>query len=156
MDLGSLLVMLALAVLVAAFIARPLFEGSSPPPAATDPELSAKRAELDRILGLIQDLEMDFAMAKVLPDDYRTMRPELVHRGADLMRELDRAEGNGHGPAEGVEELEAEIEAEIARLRGGAGVGPAGFCGSCGHAVLSGDKFCVRCGAPLAIEEAGA
>jgi hypothetical protein len=155
MDLGSLFVILAMAVLAAAFIARPLFEGGALPPAASGTGLSAKRAELDRVLGLIQDLEMDFAMAKVPPEDYKTMRPELVRRGADLMRELDRGEENGHGPVEGAQDLETEIEAEVARLRGGSSTAPAGFCGRCGHAVLSGDRFCVRCGAPLANEEAG-
>jgi hypothetical protein len=156
MDLGSLLVILALAVLAAAFIARPLFEGGVPAPAETETALSAKKAELDRVLGLIQDLEMDFAMAKVLPADYEAARPELVRRGADLLRELDRAEGNGHRRMAGGEDLDSEIEAEVARLRGGAGAAPAGFCGRCGQAALSGDRFCVRCGAPLAIKEAGA
>jgi hypothetical protein len=156
MDLGSLLVILALAVLVAAFVARPFFEAGVAPPAEIETALSSKRAELDRVLGLLKDLEMDFAMAKVLPEDYKATRPQLVRRGADLMREIDQAVGNGHRPTAEAEDLDSEIEAEVARLRGGAGAAPAGFCGRCGHAVLSGDKFCVRCGAPLAIEEAGA
>jgi hypothetical protein len=157
MDLGSLFAILALAVLVTAFIARPFFERATTAPDAPEMELSVQQAELERVLGLIQDLDMDYAMAKVLAEDYKAARPELVRRGAELMREIDRVGGtNGHRRNAGDVDLDSEIEAEVARLRGGAGAAPAGFCGRCGQAALAGDKFCVRCGAPLAVEGAGA
>ena len=153
MDIGSLLVMIALGVLAAVFIGRPLFEGTAPAAGEHELTLSAKKAELEHVLGLIQDLDMDHAMAKVLPEDYRAARPELVQRGAALMREIDGLEGkNGRRPIQEQPGLEAAIEAEVARLRGGAGAAPGGFCGRCGQQSLAGDRFCIHCGAPLTAE----
>lgn len=153
MDVGSLLVMIALGVLAAVFIARPLIEGRAPAAGENEVTLSAKKAELEHVLGLIQDLDMDHAMAKVLPEDYKAARPELIQRGAALMREIDGLEGKtGRQPIREQAGLDAAIEAEVARLRGGAGAAPGGFCGTCGQPALAGDRFCIRCGAPLTAE----
>jgi hypothetical protein len=159
MDVGSLLVMIALGVLAAVFIARPLFDGASETMADGEREivLSAKKAELEHVLDLIQDLDMDHAMAKILPEDYKAARPQLVQRGANLMREIDGLEGgDGRRPIREQPDLDAEIEAEVAQLRGGVGAAPGGFCGRCGQPALAGDRFCIRCGAPLTVEGAGA
>ncbi len=156
MDLGSILIMIALAVLTAAFIVRPLVEGAAPDFGERGVALSAKKAELEHVLGLIQDLDMDHAMAKILPEDYKASRPELVRRGAALMRQIDGLQGeNGRRPLLEQSDVDAEIEAEVARLRGGAGAAPGGFCGRCGQPALAGDRFCIRCGAPLTMEGVG-
>jgi len=158
MDVGSILIMVAIAVLAVVFIARPLSDSGLTTSGMDDTGLSSRKAELEHVLSLIQDLDMDYAMEKVLPDDYKTARPELVSRGAALMREIDGWQGtNGHRPsALPSAGLDAEIEAQVARLRGGAGAAPAGFCARCGQASLAGDRFCIRCGAPLTVEGAGA
>jgi hypothetical protein len=157
MEVGSILVVLALAILAAAFILRPLIDREAEEAGTGETALSSKRAELEHVLSLIQDLDMDYAMEKIPADDYKGSRPELLSRGADLMREIESLERtNGRQPAPERSDLDAEIEAEVARLRGGPGAAPAGFCGRCGQPALAGDRFCIRCGAPLTVEGAGA
>lgn len=156
MEVGSVLIIAALVVLAAAFIARPLMDLGAGDSGRDETAISSRKAELEHVLSLIQDLDMDYAMEKVQADDYKSLRPELLGRGAALMREIDSLQGtNGAKPGEPERpELDAEIEARVARLRGGAGSAPAGFCGECGQASLGGDRFCIRCGAPLTAEGA--
>ena len=56
MEIGGLLISLALLVLVVAYVARPLVERQAQPVSESDRELSALQAERDRILLLLQDL----------------------------------------------------------------------------------------------------
>jgi hypothetical protein len=154
MEVGSVLIIAALVVVAAAFIARPLVDFDARDSGRDETAISSRQAELEHVLSLIQDLDMDYAMEKVQTEDYKAVRPELLSRGAVLMREIDSLQGtNGAKPGEpGRRDLDAEIEAQVARLRGGAGATPAGFCGQCGQASLAGDRFCIRCGAPLTAE----
>jgi hypothetical protein len=156
MEVGSVLIIAALVVVAAAFIARPLVDFGAGDSGRDETAISSRKAELEHVLSLIQDLDMDYAMEKVQADDYAALRPELLGRGAALMREIDSLQGtNGAKPDEPSRpDLDAEIEARVARLRGGAGAAPAGFCGQCGQASLAGDRFCIRCGAPLTAEGA--
>jgi hypothetical protein len=153
MDIGSLLIGLALAIAVAAYIIRPLVEGSGEKITEVDRRLSELQAERDRVLTRIQELDMDFAMGKILEDNYRTQRDELMLYGAQVLKELDLSAGLESTPAEPVR-LEDEIESAVARIRGsGAGISSA-FCPSCGEAVQEGDQFCTHCGSPLKKEQA--
>ncbi len=45
-------------------------------------------------------------------------------------------------------DLEGRLEAEVARVR--ENLKPtSGYCGHCGNALASGDRFCSRCGTPV-------
>jgi hypothetical protein len=146
MELAPLLVVLGLVVVTAAYIARPLVEGSGHEPDARERRLSALRAEQDQILALIHELDMDYAMAKIDPADYQAQRSARVSHGAALLREIDELQATG--PAAGVaasSPVDADLEERIARLRKQAG----GFCGHCGNPLVVEDRFCSRCGQPV-------
>jgi hypothetical protein len=147
MEIGGLLISLAILVLVVAFVARPLVERQAQPVSDSDRELSALQAERDRIMRLLQDLEMDHAMGKITPEDYQAQRAPLVTRGAEVLRQIDQ-----HlpvGPAAAT--ADDALEQEIARRRASAAAA-AGYCASCGNALQSGDRFCIRCGTAVAAE----
>lgn len=147
MEIGGLLIGLAILVLVGAYVARPLVERQAQPVSESDRELSALQAERDRILQLLQDLEMDQAMGKVALADYQAQRAPLVARGAEVLRQIDQ-----HLPPRPAAATAGDaLEREIASRRATA-VGPAGYCASCGNPLQKGDRFCIRCGTALSAE----
>ncbi len=147
MELAALLVILGLAIVVAAYIVRPLREGSAREPDARERRLSSLRAEQDQTLSLLHELEMDYAMGKITPEDYQTARAARISRGAALLREID--ELSQQAPVAAVPQVSAtsslDVEVRVAQLRGRA----AGFCGNCGSPLVLGDRFCSRCGHPV-------
>jgi hypothetical protein len=151
MDAGSILVVLALTLLAGLFVARPIVEGRGLAVSALDRRLSALKAELEQVMALIQEMDMDQAMDKIQPEDYAGGRAVLVGRGAALMRqidELDPSPAATRAPAAAA--TDAEIEAEVARLRSRTEAAPGVFCAQCGRRAKAGDRFCVQCGSPLA------
>ena len=173
MDIGSILLILALLVLAAAFIARPLFERSSTGVSQAEQELSHWLAERDRMLNALQELDFDNAMGKIPAEDYPAQRALLLQQGADILRQLDALQPAG--PL--TEKAEDRVEAIIAQRRaammgvtagGGNGSGPvrtddklealiaerrrarpekaAGFCPKCGGPLQTSDRFCPKCG----------
>src|SRR3990172_5279669 len=96
MELAPLLVVLGLAAVTVAYIARPLVEGRSREPDVRERRLSALRAEQDQLLDLLHELEMDYAMGKIEPDDFQAQRAARVHQGAALLRELDELRSPPH------------------------------------------------------------
>ncbi|UCF59935.1 MAG: zinc ribbon domain-containing protein [Anaerolineaceae bacterium] len=148
MDLGSLLVILALSLMAAAFIAQPLMGRRGLGVMKEERHLSELLAERDRVLTTLQDLDMDFAMGKVLQEDYQTQRGMLVRYGAEILREMDELRGTV-GEVIPETDLEVEIESAVARLRRGEDHASGETCSSCGREVIAGDRFCVHCGASL-------
>ncbi len=121
MELGSIFLFLALLVLVALFVSRPLFGGDraekAPKPASDDyaqPDRlrSTLLAERDRILGALQELDFDFTLGKIPEDDYPSQRKILLRQGADVLRQLDAMTSDAR-----VEDAEARLEAAIAARR---------------------------------------
>lgn len=157
MDLGSILFGLALLILLAAFVGRPLLNSADVSfVGAPDRKLSRLLAERDRILNTLQELDMDYAVNKLDERDYRIQRSALVQRGAQVLREIDQLSELPPTiePAQ-VNDLEAQIESEILRLRHDSerASDPAGYCPACGSAAQAGDKFCTHCGETLAPQE---
>jgi hypothetical protein len=146
MNLAPLLVVLGLAALAVAYVARPLVEARSREPDARERRLSAVQAEQDQILALLNELDMDYAMGKIEPADYQAERAARVTQGADRLREIDalRAAAPVPGPASAVP-TDDDLEARLAELRTRAG----GFCGRCGNPLTLEDRFCSRCGQPV-------
>jgi hypothetical protein len=148
MDLGSLLIILALGILTAIFIAQPLMESRGLGVTKEERHLSELQAERDRVLTTLQELDMDHAMGKVLQEDYQAQRGVLVSRGAEVLRAIDELRGTA-GEVIPETDLEVEIETAVARLRRGEDHASDGYCSSCGKEVIAGDRFCVHCGASL-------
>jgi hypothetical protein len=137
MEAGSILFALAMLILVGVYLAGPLSNPAQRRTGKANGTLSALIAERERLLDAIQELEIDHSMGKVLGDGYHRQRGLLASQGAQVLRRIDEL----HGPTD----LEAELEAAIAELRGKG----AGFCPQCGKAVHITDRFCGSCGTEL-------
>jgi hypothetical protein len=149
MDLGSILLILALIFAVAAFVARPLFERATKSAENTAPtSLDGLAAQRESILIELRDLDFEHSTGKMSDDEYTVQRYRLVTKGAEILQALDNAQGAV--PAA----VEDEIEQMIAARRKGQGKTPAAVavaaCPKCGQSVLPQDKFCAHCGAKLA------
>ncbi len=146
MDIGSILIGLALALVVAAYIGRPILQKSGQMVSGEDRRLSELQAQRDRVLNRVQELDMDFAMGKLLEQDYRSERDALMMQGAEILKAIDAIVGVLPDPETGQVD---EIEVEIARIRGKQKPSVGGFCPHCGAEVQEGDAFCTRCGTSL-------
>ena len=93
MDIGSILAILALAIFVFAFIVRPLFEVEGIKDTYYGRELSSLLAERERILTILQELDVDYAMGKIVERDYGEQRSNLVTRGATVLKNIDIQHG---------------------------------------------------------------
>lgn len=119
MDLGSILLILALLILVVLFISRPLVERKEVKITSEDVmeehEYSTLLAERDRTLDSLEELDFDYTVGKIPEADYPAKRKALINRGAYILQELDRYE------AEAPEEhAEARLETAIAARRAAA------------------------------------
>jgi hypothetical protein len=148
MSLESILLGLALLVIVALFLARPLLK-----PAPRTSSISDRRRELERdkeaYLDEIRSLDFDHETGKVPTEVYEQQRAHLVQEAAVVYKALDEL------PAAGGD-VYAQVEAAIAARRqqvAHAGNGQVGFCTNCGQPHDAGDKFCAHCGQPLRIAE---
>lgn len=174
MDIGSILLGLALLLVVVFIVAQPLLDRAGAAERAPGP-LDALLAEHERVLLALRDLDFDHAMGKTLADDYVAQREQLLAQGRAVLQQLDSL---APGQASGVD-LDDQIEQAIARrrrrgvsavTRGAAeadsavGSGqrrtaapPTGrFCSQCGRPARPEDKFCGACGAALpALAESG-
>jgi hypothetical protein len=163
MDLSSMLVIVALAIVVAGYIARPLLEKRGFSVTENNQYASELQAKRDQILMILQELDMDHAMGKIPTEEYQSRRPLLVARGAAILRELDRLNGveiTEQDHPEKIEvavtqELDAQIEEEILRKRKATIEEVGGYCPQCGNELHSGDKFCTSCGYKVTMLETG-
>lgn len=108
MDIASLLLGLALLLVVAAIVARPLVERGAArdrQPGAADQLLF----ERERVLTQLRDLDFDHATGKLVEEDYTLQRAQLMAQGAAILKQLD---------ALGLGGSEDEIEQAIALRRG--------------------------------------
>jgi hypothetical protein len=97
MALGSILLILALLILVALFVARPLAQEESLG-AGLDPERSHWIAERERALEALQELDFDHQLGKVPPEVYTEHRQTLMRQGAEALRQLEALDEKGAAP----------------------------------------------------------
>jgi hypothetical protein len=154
LNLGTILLDLALLGLVAYIVLRPLLNPAHGQDAQADPA-DDLLAERERLLGALRELEMDQATGKVTADDYAVLRPQLVAQGAAVLRQMDElAARPPRRKAQTARPVDDEIEAAIrqARLRRRSPLEASGraTCPQCGRAARPEDRFCAGCGAALA------
>lgn len=117
MDAGSLLLGLALLIVVAVFVLRPLVEtsGAKATHAQSNAEENGTREALlrqrDAIYAAIRELDFDFRLGKISEEDYHPQRERLALQGVAILKQLDALSPDGDATVEGA------IEAEIARRR---------------------------------------
>ncbi|RMF46984.1 MAG: zinc ribbon domain-containing protein [Anaerolineae bacterium] len=169
MDIGSIFLILSLALLVAMFVARPFMESSRSLSNQEEQEISSLLAQREGILRALQELDFDYTLGKIPEDDYPVQRKALLARGAEILRRLDALapqKADGTSEAEAVtDRLEAAIaarrqatvpagdvddplEAAIAARRRARQDKAVGFCTQCGAPLQRSDRFCPRCGTP--------
>ena len=120
MDIGSLLLGLALLVVVVFIAGRPLLEqaGQREQPATPAEQLINSR---ERVLVQLRDLDFDDATGKINAEDYAAQRAKLVAEGVAILKQLDAL---GVTPEEAAATPDDAIEAAVAQRR--AGRAPAG------------------------------
>lgn len=177
MELGAILLILALSLLVAFFVAQPFFERRAMKLVSPEEhQVSMLLAERDRLINALQELDFDHTLGKIPAEDYPPMRADLLRQAADALRNLDQLTPASSKAAPKPVSAEEQIEAEVATRRSDAAIGPqnpapaapedqieeliaarraarkektAGFCSKCGKPLLKSDKFCPSCGNPL-------
>jgi hypothetical protein len=167
MDIGSILLILALLIPVVLFIARPFYEPRLAEEEGLtqreDHDLSGLLAERDRILTALQELEFDHVLGKIPNEDYPAQRAGLVQRGAEILRKLDQLPVAGALPEARTGDAEERVEAVIAQRGMDAALQPASS--NMGHAadddievalaqrrrqrLEKSAGFCPQCGGPV-------
>ena len=169
MDIGSIFLMLALLVVVAVFVSRPLFENrvtaSSPAVDQVEHKRSTLLSERDRTINALYELDFDNALGKIPAEEYPEQRAKLLEQGAGILRQIDALQDAGEesaspsasGPRPTRDEIETkpvdpndELEILLANRRRSRQGKSAGFCPKCGVALQKSDQFCPKCGAGLA------
>ncbi len=176
MDLGSILLILGIAIFVLFLVLRPFFEisaerkliTSSAEISENDQQKSILLAERDRVLRSLQEMEFDYSLGKIPQEDYPDQRNMLLQRGADVIKKLDILSGSQpdidviaqvesvieETRADGIEKERLEVEdaeilALVAARRREKAEKPSSFCPQCGKPVTTSDKFCAKCGKTL-------
>ncbi|HEB66136.1 MAG TPA: zinc-ribbon domain-containing protein [Chloroflexi bacterium] len=174
MDIGSIFLILALALLVVLYITRPFVEHKATLTAETEQEISSLLAQRESIIRTLEELDFDHTLGKIPEEDYPQQRQLLLQRGAEVLRRLDELQRDAQTPAAAEDRLEAAIAARRAARRGAPAAGKpaspppddpleaaiaarkrqrqekaAGFCPQCGAPLQRSDKFCPRCGTPV-------
>lgn len=172
MDLGAVLLLVALLLVVGLYLSAPLFGRTRRPVAQETLETSSLLAERDRVIAALQELDFDFKLGKVPAEDYPVQRASLLEKGADILRKLDallpatraapagqldpgarieRAAAAGRPDGGSSEDLLADdrIESMLSARRAARRATSAGFCPNCGKPSLITDEFCSHCGKRL-------
>ncbi len=170
MELGSIFLVLAVIVIIGVYLYAPFTTYARRARKIESNEVSTLKAERDRVINSLQELDFDFNLGKIPAGEYPDQRASLLQKGADILRKLDEL-----APAASSSiNAEARIEKATAAGRADAGLNSpvfvdnddnlesmiaarrkqhnsksAGFCPKCGKAVLVSDRFCPSCGKSL-------
>lgn len=168
MELGSIFLILAVTVLIGIYLYVPFTARARRARASETLEVSALKAERDRMINSLQELDFDHNLGKIPAEDYPAQRALLLQKGADVLRKLDELTSGAASDSNvesRIEQAAAAVRADssatvkpldddylesmIAARRKEHKSKPAGFCPKCGKPVLASDKFCPSCGKSL-------
>lgn len=162
MDLASILLILTVLILTAAFVVRPLFEKMSRKNRSKGDQTNQEHlrssllAEKERALNSLQELDFDHSLHKIPEELYPEQRSVLMNQAAGILKQLEEL-GVPQGtqmskPAStptGAQAGYDELEELIAKRKGEIKVRSGGFCPHCGKPVSESDRFCPKCGATI-------
>ena len=164
MEIGSVFLILAVLLIAGMYLYAPFTKRAHSINSNEAHEISALKAERDRVINSLQELDFDFKLGKIPAEEYPEQRTALLQKGADVLRKLDeleplyasknveaRIEKAARADSSSSEEdfNHDEIEVMIAARRKQNKNKSAGFCPKCGKPVLVSDKFCPSCGRAL-------
>ena len=115
MSIGSILIILALFLLTALVLVQPFFGNATETQSENEGRYVALLAERERAIQALQELEFDYELGKIPPEDYPTLRKKLLARGAEVLRKLDAHEEQRPVPSD--DDLEAMIAARREQTR---------------------------------------
>jgi rubrerythrin len=170
MELGSIFLILAVIVIVGVYLYAPFTVRSRRTRTNETHEISALKAERDRVINSLQELDFDFNLGKIPAGEYPEQRALLLQKGADILRNLDELapvsssaidaearieKATAAGRADAAVNTRASVDSDddlesmISARRKQHNSKSAGFCPKCGKSVLVTDKFCPSCGKSL-------
>ncbi len=146
MDLASMMLALALFLVVAAFVLRPILRPAEPEH-ETNTEAHFLQMRRARVLEALADLDFDHSTGKIDQVDYESERSQLVADGVEVLKQLDDASLTS--PIV-VEYLDTRPEG-MARIHPTESAPAASehLCPQCDAATETNDKFCAKCGYAL-------
>lgn len=168
MELGAIFLVLAVLVAVGMYLYAPFVSRTRRLSTDEMHEVSALKAEQDRVINALQELDFDFKLGKIPAEDYPEQRASLLKKGSEILRKLDELEPaissardvesriekaaaakRADASSKSAELSDEDIEAMIVARRKQHKSKSAGFCPSCGKPVLAADNFCPSCGKSL-------
>jgi ribosomal protein S27AE len=170
MEISSILLILAVIVMTGAYLYLPFMARTRRSRVNETHEVSALKAERDRVINSLQELDFDFNLGKIPAGEYPDQRAALLQKGADILRKLDElapvassvvnaeariekatAAGRADSGSQTAipDDSDEDLESMIAARRKEHKSKSAGFCPKCGKPVLVTDKFCPSCGKSL-------
>lgn len=90
MGISSIFLVLAVLVLVGLYLYAPFTTRERRTHVGESHEVSALKAERDRVINSLQELDFDHSLGKIPAEDYPEQRAALLQKGADILRELDQ------------------------------------------------------------------
>ncbi len=156
MEMGAILLLLAVLVIVGLFVAQP-FTTHWLVKAQSSRENSSLLAERERALTALMELDFDNGIGKIPAEEYSAQRASLIQKGSDILRKLDEIQAAKPSIKEmtiesvAVEEnakllSDEDLEDLITKRRIARQQKTAGFCPNCGKPILKSDQFCPSCG----------
>lgn len=131
------------------YVLRPLFRGADVP-LPQDEDLVELISRKESTLAAIKDLELDYKMGKLTPEDYQRFDARLRRQAINYLKQIEmRMPGSPEDNA---------LEAEIAQFRQSPSAtepddGPVEpsvrHCEECDSAVAAEHRFCPNCGTPI-------
>jgi rubrerythrin len=158
MELAAIFLLLIVLILIVFFVSLPLFNRQRIRIIKNNKDLFSLQAEHERLLTALQELEFDHSLGKIPAEEYPEQRSELLHKGAEVLRELDalsstttkeikkKVRRSEDKPTPLAALSEDELEDLIAKRRTIHKEKTGGFCPQCGKPVLQSDAFCPACG----------
>jgi len=167
MEISSIFFILAVILLAGLYIYAPFTTRARRARINESQEVSTLKAERDRVINSLQELDFDFNLGKIPEGEYPDQRAALLQKGANILRKLDelvpvsssainaeariekataagRADAGAQTPI--LADNDDDLESLIATRRKEHKSKSAGFCPKCGKPILVADKFCPACG----------